>query len=82
MRIDKYLKVSRLVKRRTLAKELCDNGRVAVNDKVIKSSYSVKLEDVIEITFGNRTNKVKVLQILDHAKKEDTVYMYEVLSTN
>ena len=60
MRLDKYLKVSRLIKRRTVANDACDAGRVMVNDKVVKASYDVKLGDVIEISFGNKSVKVKV----------------------
>ena len=63
MRLDKYLKVSRLIKRRTVANDACDAGRVMVNDKVVKASYDVKLGDVIEISFGNKSVKVKVTMI-------------------
>lgn len=79
MRLDKYLKVSRLIKRRTVANEACDAGRVMVNDKVVKASYDVKLGDIIEISFGNKTVKVKVTMIADSTKKEDAKEMFEYL---
>lgn len=70
MRLDKYLKVSRLIKRRTIANEACDSGRVLINGKVAKASAEVKLDDIIEIQFGNKSVKVKVTEILDTSKKE------------
>ena len=79
MRLDKYLKVSRLIKRRTVANDACDAGRVMVNDKVVKASYVVKLGDVIEISFGNKSVKVKVTMIADSTKKEDAKEMFEYL---
>ena len=79
MRLDKYLKVSRLIKRRTVANDACDAGRVMVNDKVVKASYDVKLGDVIEISFGNKSVKVKVTMIADSTKKEDAKEMSEYL---
>ena len=79
MRLDKYLKVSRLIKRRTVANDACDAGRVMVNDKVVKASYDVKLGDVIEISFGNKSVKVKVTMIADSTKKEDAKQMFEYL---
>lgn len=79
MRLDKYLKVSRLIKRRTVANDACDAGRVMVNDKVAKASYDVKLGDVIEISFGNKSVKVKVTMIADSTKKEDAKEMFEYL---
>ena len=79
MRLDKYLKVSRLIKRRTVANDACDAGRVMVNDKVVKASYDVKLGDVIEISFGNKSVKVKVTMIADSTKKEDAKGMFEYL---
>lgn len=79
MRLDKYLKVSRLIKRRTVANDACDAGRVMVNDKVVKASYDVKLGDVIEISFGNNSVKVKVTMIADSTKKEDAKEMFEYL---
>jgi len=77
MRIDKYLKVSRLIKRRTVANEACDNERVSVNGKVVRASYDVKVGDVIEIRFGTREVKVRVLDVKEHALKEDAGSMYE-----
>ena len=79
MRLDKYLKVSRLIKRRTVANDACDAGRVMVNDKVVKASHDVKLGDVIEISFGNKSVKVKVTMIADSTKKEDAKEMFEYL---
>ncbi len=79
MRLDKYLKVSRLIKRRTVANDACDAGRVMVNDKVVKASYDVKLGDVIEISFGNKSVKVKVTMSADATKKEDAKEMFEYL---
>ncbi|MBU5477449.1 RNA-binding S4 domain-containing protein [Eubacterium sp. MSJ-21] len=79
MRLDKYLKVSRLIKRRTVANDACDAGRVMVNDKVVKASYDVKVGDVIEISFGNKSVKVKVTMIADSTKKEDAKEMFEYL---
>lgn len=70
MRLDKYLKVSRLIKRRTVANEACDAGRIQVNGKVAKASVQVKPGDVIEIQFGNRNTKVEVLVPMKHAKKK------------
>lgn len=79
MRLDKYLKVSRLIKRRTVANEACDAGRVMVNDKVVKASYDVKLGDVIEIQFGNKSVKVEVTQIVENVKKEEAKEMFRYL---
>ena len=80
MRIDKFLKVSRIIKRRTVANEACDAGRVLVNDKVVKASYDVKIGDVIQIQFGQRTVKVEVLNLNETVKKEAAVEMYKDLS--
>ena len=80
MRIDKYLKVSRLIKRRTLANEACDNDHVTVNGRPIKASYDVKIGDVITIAFGNRSLSVKVIEVKEHALKADAQSMYEVIS--
>ena len=77
MRLDKYLKVSRLIKRRTVANEACDGQRVSVNGKQVKASYQVKVGDVIEITFGQRTVKVEVLQVSETASKSDAPAMYK-----
>ncbi len=80
MRLDKYLKVSRLIKRRTVANEACDNARVTVNGKSAKASYDVKENDVIEISFGERSLKVRVLDIKEHTLKADAASLYEVVS--
>ncbi len=79
MRLDKYLKVSRLIKRRTVANEACDAGRVMVNGKVVKASYDVKVNDVIEIAFGNKTVKARVLDIQDTTKKENAKELFEYI---
>lgn len=80
MRIDKYLKVSRIIKRRTLAKEVTNEERILVNDKQVKPSYSVKIGDIITILFGNKEVKVKVLNTNEYAKKADASLMYELIS--
>ena len=77
MRLDKYLKVSRLIKRRTVANEACDNGRISVNGRVVKASYEVKTGDRIEITMGTRTVAVEVLQVADNIRKDDAAAMYK-----
>ena len=77
MRLDKYLKVSRLIKRRTVANEACDNGRISVNGRVVKASYEVKVGDKIEITMGQRTIAVEVLQVADAVRKDDASAMYK-----
>ncbi len=80
MRLDKYLKVSRIIKRRTVANEACDAGRVKINDKVAKASTKVKEGgDVLEITFGNKVVKARVLTIKDTSRKEEAKEMYEYL---
>ena len=79
MRIDKYLKVSRLIKRRSVANDACDNARVMVNGRDAKASYQVKLGDVIEISFGNRVLRVEVTDITENAKKADAAAMYREL---
>ena len=79
MRLDKYLKVSRLIKRRTVANEACDAGRVLVNGKVARASYDVKVGDVIEINMGQKALKVKVEQVLEHVLKDDAAGMYTVV---
>ncbi len=76
MRLDKYLKVSRLIKRRTVANEACDNERVSVNGRVARASYDVKVGDVIELRFGARTVRVEVLQVADNVRKDDASAMY------
>ena len=77
MRLDKYLKVSRLIKRRTVANDACDASRVTVNGKPAKASYDVKVGDKIEIQFGPRTLCVEVLQVADNVRKDDAVGMYK-----
>jgi len=77
MRLDKYLKVSRLIKRRTVANEACDNGRISVNGRVVKASYEVKVGDRIEIAMGTRTVAVEVIQVADNVRKDDAVTMYK-----
>ena len=79
MRLDKYLKVSRLIKRRTVANEACDGSRIIVNGRVQKASYDVKLGDIIEITFGEKTLRVKVTDIKEHTLKNDASSLFEVL---
>lgn len=79
MRLDKYLKVSRLIKRRTVANDACDAGRVTINGKVAKASTDVKVGDNIEIEFGNKTVKVEVTQIMESTKKEDAKEMFKYL---
>jgi ribosomal 50S subunit-recycling heat shock protein len=79
MRLDKFLKVSRLIKRRTVANEACDAGRVLVNGKVAKASVNVKPGDVIEIMFGTKTVKVEVLAIADTSKKEEAKELFRYL---
>ena len=79
MRLDKYLKVSRLIKRRTVANDACDAQHISVNGKTAKASYDVKVGDIIEITFGQRTLKVKVTDVKEHALKSDASSLYEVL---
>ena len=77
MRLDKYLKVSRLIKRRTVANEACDNGRISVNGKVVKASYEVKVGDRLEISMGQRTVAVEVVQVADNVRKDDAGMMYK-----
>jgi len=79
MIIDKSLKVSRLIKRRTIANEACDAGRITVNGKIIKASYDVKVGDVIEIKMGERIIKVEVLDVVEHVLKNDASLLYKVL---
>ena len=79
MRLDKYLKVSRLIKRRTVANEACDGERITVNGRTAKASYQVKTGDVIEIAYGQRTLRVEVTEINENAKKQDAAAMYREL---
>ncbi|HEL2402932.1 TPA: RNA-binding S4 domain-containing protein [Streptococcus suis] len=80
MRLDKYLKVSRIIKRRTVAKEVADKGRIKVNGILAKSSTDLKVDDHVEIQFGNKLLTVKVLEMKDSTKKEDALKMYEIIS--
>ncbi len=79
MRIDKFLKNSRLIKRRTVAKDACDGGRVMVNGKVVKAGATVAEGDTVTITFGNKEIAVRVLQLTEGSKKADAIHMYEVI---
>lgn len=79
MRLDKYLKVIRLIKRRTVANEACDAGKITVNDKIAKASYDVKIGDIIEINMGQKPLKVKVLSVSEHATKETAADNYTVV---
>lgn len=80
MRLDKYLKVSRIIKRRTVANEACDQGRVMVNGKVARASYDVKVGDVLELRFGEKTTKMEVLNVVEHVGKDAASELYKVLS--
>ena len=80
MRLDKFLKVSRLIKRRTVANEACDSERISVNGKNAKASYDVKIGDKITVAFGTRSVTVKVLEIKDTTKKSEASGMYEIIS--
>lgn len=79
MRLDKYLKVSRIIKRRTVAKEACESGRVTINGKVAKPSTDVKEDDIIEISFANKVLKAKIINIAQHVKKEEAKDMYIII---
>ena len=79
MRIDKFLKVSRIIKRRTVANEACDASHIFVNGRVVKASYDVKEGDVVEIAFGERRLKIRVLDVKDVIRKNDASLLYEVL---
>lgn len=79
MRIDKFLKVSRLLKRRTLANEACDGGRVKVNGKTVKPSFNLKENDIVEIGFNSGTVKFRVLQLKETVRKEDAEKLYEII---
>ena len=80
MRLDKYLKVSRLIKRRTVANDACDGERISVNGNSAKASYNVKIGDLITVSFGNKSVTVKVLEIRETTKKTEAIGMYEVVS--
>jgi len=79
VRIDKFLKVSRLIKRRTLANEACDQGRVKINEKIAKAGSEVKPGDIIEIKFGNNTTRVEVISVAEHVSKTDSREMYRII---
>ena len=79
MRLDKYLKVTRIIKRRTIANEACDAGKVLVNGKVARASYDVKIDDILEITMGQVPIKAKVIKVSEFSKKEDCASMYEIM---
>ena len=79
MRLDKYLKVSRIIKRRTVANDACDAAHVSVNGRTVKASYDVKIGDVIEVTFGQRTLKVKVTDVREHVGKNEASTRYEIV---
>ena len=79
MRLDKHLKVSRLIKRRTVANEACDGGRVSVNGRVVKASYDVKVGDEIEIRFGSKALKIRVTEVREQVGKSDAATLYEVI---
>ncbi len=79
MRLDKFLKVSRLIKRRTVANEACDAEKVTVNGKIARASYDVKLGDIIEINIGTKPLKVRVLDVKEFTRKEDAAALYEVV---
>lgn len=79
MRLDNFLKVSRIIKRRTVANEACDAGRVSVNGNTAKASYNVKVNDIIEINFGLRTVKVQVTDVREVVKKEDSAGLYKIV---
>lgn len=80
MRLDKFLKVSRIIKRRTVAKEIADKGRILINEKVAKSSSDVAPNDKLVIKFGNKTLEIQVLQLLETTKKDDAEKMYKIIS--
>ncbi len=80
MRLDKYLKVSRIIKRRTVANEACDESHVTVNGRQAKASYDIKPGDIVEIAFGTKTLKIRVLDVRESVKKTDAYEMYEVIS--
>ncbi|MBQ7669463.1 MAG: RNA-binding S4 domain-containing protein [Clostridia bacterium] len=80
MRIDKFLKVSRIIKRRTVANDACDTERVVVNGKRVKASYDVKVGDIVEITFGEKTLKLKVKDVREYTSKEAASELYEIIN--
>ncbi|KRL87089.1 RNA-binding S4 domain-containing protein [Ligilactobacillus apodemi] len=80
MRLDKYLKVSRVIKRRSVAKQIADQGRITINEKVAKSASEVNVGDILTINFGNKVLQLKVLELKDTTKKDEALGMYEILS--
>ncbi len=82
MRLDKFLKVSRIIKRRTVANDACDAEHVSVNGKRAKASYDVKEGDILEVSFGQRTLRVRVLDVKEHTSRADAAGLYEVLTEN
>ena len=79
MRLDKYLKISRLIKRRTVAKEACDSGKIMINERIAKSGTEVKIGDVIKMTFGEKEMSVEVLEIKEHVTKEISKELYKII---
>ncbi|KAF1304475.1 MULTISPECIES: RNA-binding S4 domain-containing protein [Enterococcus] len=80
MRLDKFLKIARIIKRRTVAKEVADKGRIQINGKLAKSSSTVKIGDLVKIQFGNKLLEIKVTELHESTKKEDAEKMYEIIS--
>ncbi len=80
MRIDKYLKISRILKRRTVSKELADNDRIEINGRIVKPSHEVKPGDIVTITFGNRRLEIRVLSVEEVRKKQEASTLYEIIS--
>lgn len=79
MRLDKYLKITRIIKRRTVANEACDAGKISVNDRIARASYDVKVGDIIEINMGQKPLKVKVISISDYVKKDEAANYYQII---
>lgn len=80
MRLDKYLKVSRIIKRRTVAKEACENGRVYINNKVAKPGTDIKENDIIEIKYADKSLKARIINVVEHVSKENAKNMYEIIA--
>ena len=80
--LDKFLKISRIIKRRSVAKEVADKGRIQINGKLAKSSSDVKVGDILKVQFGNKTLEVKITELNESTKKEDAQKMYEIISEN
>ncbi|MFD1673611.1 RNA-binding S4 domain-containing protein [Alicyclobacillus fodiniaquatilis] len=81
MRLDKFLKVSRLIKRRTLAKQICDAGRVSVNERTAKASTDVQVGDILAVRYGNKTVTVEVRKLAEHPRRDEALELYHVIST-